>query len=70
MKMRCPLGKLVDPGCSVIRTTWLQQDSVESFGWKRDTRWLYYDREGFEIYERRGAWDGLGRGGSAARGWR
>jgi hypothetical protein len=38
----------------VIRTTWLKQDSVKSFGWKRDTRWLYYDRERFEIYELRG----------------
>ena len=33
----------------------LKQDSVKSFGWKRETRWIYYDREKFEIYERRGA---------------
>ena len=39
----------------VIRTSWLKQDSVKSFGWKRDTRWIYYDRERFEIYERRGS---------------
>ena len=38
----------------VIRTTCLKQDSVKSFGWKRDTRWLYYDRERYEIYEKRG----------------
>ena len=41
----------------VIRTTWLQQDGVKSFGWKRDTRWLYYDRERYEIYEKRGGQD-------------
>jgi hypothetical protein len=39
----------------VIRTSLLKQDSVKSFGWKRETRWIYYDREKFEIYERRGA---------------
>ena len=37
----------------VIRTSWLKQDSVKTFGWKRETRWIYYDREKFEIYERR-----------------
>ncbi len=37
----------------VIRTSCLKQDSVKSFGWKRETRWIYYDREQFEIYERR-----------------
>jgi hypothetical protein len=39
----------------VIRTSWLKQDSVKTFGWKRETRWIYYDREKFEIYERLGA---------------
>jgi hypothetical protein len=38
----------------VIRTSWLKQDSAKSFGWKRETRWIYYDREKFEIYERSG----------------
>jgi len=37
----------------VIRTSWLKQDSVRSFGWKREKRWIYYDREQFEIYARR-----------------
>ena len=37
----------------VIRTSWLKQDSVRTLGWKRETRWIYYDREQFEIYERR-----------------
>jgi len=39
----------------VIRTSWLKQDNVKSFGWKKETRWIYYDREGFEIYEQREA---------------
>jgi hypothetical protein len=39
----------------VIRTSWLKQDNVKSLGWKRDTRWIYYDRERFEAYERRGS---------------
>ena len=38
----------------VIRTSWLKQDSVRSFGWKREKRWIYYDRGKFEIYERSG----------------
>ncbi len=37
----------------VIRTSWLKQDSVKSFGWKKETRWIYYDRQRFEIYENR-----------------
>jgi hypothetical protein len=37
----------------VIRTSCLKQDSVRSFGWKNETRWIYYDRERYEIYERR-----------------
>lgn len=37
----------------VIRTSCLKQDSVRSFGWKRETRWIYYDREKYEIYEQR-----------------
>jgi hypothetical protein len=39
----------------VVRTSLLKQDNVKTFGWKRETRWIYYDRERFEIYERRGA---------------
>jgi hypothetical protein len=33
----------------------LKQDSVKSFGWKKENRWIYYDRENFEIYEQREA---------------
>jgi hypothetical protein len=40
---------------AVIRTSLLKQDNVRAFGWKRETRWIYYDRERYEIYERRGA---------------
>jgi hypothetical protein len=40
---------------AVIRTSLLKQDNVRTFGWKRETRWIYYDRERYEIYERRGA---------------
>jgi len=36
----------------VIRTSWLKQDGVKSLGWKRESRWIYYDRENYEIYER------------------
>ena len=36
----------------VIRTSLLKQDDVKTFGWKPETRWIYYDREKFEIYER------------------
>jgi hypothetical protein len=35
----------------VIRTSLLKQDGVKSLGWKKETRWIYYDREYFEIYE-------------------
>jgi hypothetical protein len=39
----------------VLRTSWLKQDGVKSFGWKRETRWVYYDREKYEVYEQREA---------------
>jgi len=35
----------------VIRMSWLKQDGVKSLGWKKETRWIYYDREHYEIYE-------------------
>ena len=34
----------------VIRTSLLKQDGVKSLGWKKETRWIYYDREYYEIY--------------------
>jgi len=39
----------------VIRTSHLKQDSVRSFGWKRETTWIYYDRERYQVYEQREA---------------
>jgi hypothetical protein len=39
----------------VIRTSLLKQDSAKAMGWKRETRWIHYDREKFEIYARGGA---------------
>jgi hypothetical protein len=35
----------------VIRTSWLKQDDVKHLGWKKTTRWIYYDREHYEVYE-------------------
>jgi len=39
----------------VLRTSMLKQDNVRTSGWKRETQWIYYDREKYEIYERPGA---------------
>ena len=36
----------------VIRTSWLRQAEVNDSGWKKETRWVYYDRENFKIYRR------------------
>ncbi len=36
----------------VFRTSWLKQDGDKSHGWKRETRWIYYDRENYEIFDR------------------
>lgn len=36
----------------VIRTQWLKANGAGPFSWKRETRWIYYDREHYEIYER------------------
>ena len=36
----------------VIRTQSLRQTKITDDGWKQGTRWLYYDREGFKIFER------------------
>src|SRR5579864_1092767 len=34
----------------VIRTSWLRQAEVGSDAWKKETRWIYYDREYFKVY--------------------
>jgi len=38
----------------VIRTTCLRQSKVTDARWEQETRWLYYDRENFQIYRRTG----------------
>jgi hypothetical protein len=38
----------------VIRTNCLQQSKVTDAKWEKETRWLYYDRENFEVYRRAG----------------
>ena len=36
----------------VIRTENLRQEKITDESWKRVTRWLYYDRQGYKIFER------------------
>jgi hypothetical protein len=37
---------------AVIRTTALQKSKVTDHKWVRQVRWVYYDRQNFEIYEK------------------
>jgi len=39
---------------AVIRTSCLQQSQVTDPRWERETRWIYYDRENFQIYRKAG----------------
>ena len=39
---------------AVIRTTCLQQTKVTDSKWERETRWIYYDRENFQMYRKAG----------------
>jgi hypothetical protein len=34
----------------VVRNSWVRQASVGSETWKKETRWIYYDRETFKTY--------------------
>jgi len=45
----------------VLRTTSLTKNKIEDSGWSKHTRWAYYDKQHFRIYERSD--DGTGRGG-------
>jgi len=36
----------------VIRTSCLQQSKVTDAKWEKETRWLYYDREHFQVYRK------------------
>lgn len=38
----------------VIRTSCLQQSKVTDAKWERETRWIYYDRETFQVYRKVG----------------
>ncbi len=37
---------------AVIRTSCLQQSKVTDAKWEKETRWIYYDRENFQIYRK------------------
>ena len=36
----------------VLRTSCLQQSKVTDAKWEKETRWIYYDREAFQIYRK------------------
>jgi Domain of unknown function (DUF4055) len=38
----------------VIRTQSLQQSKITDAKWEKETRWVYYDRERFEVYRKAG----------------
>ncbi len=38
----------------VIRTSCLQQSTVTDAKWEKETRWIYYDRENFQVYRKTG----------------
>jgi hypothetical protein len=38
----------------VIRTSCLQQSKVTDATWEKETRWVYYDREHFQVYRKAG----------------
>ena len=38
----------------VLRTTCLQQSAATDAQWENETRWIYYDRENFQIYRKSG----------------
>jgi Domain of unknown function (DUF4055) len=39
---------------AVVRTSCLQQPQVTDAKWERETRWIYYDRENFQVYRSTG----------------
>jgi hypothetical protein len=43
----------------VIRTSCLQQSKVEDSRWEKETRWVYYDRENFQVYRKAGESSGM-----------
>ena len=56
---------------AVIRTSCLQQSKVTDSKWERETRWIYYDRERFQVFRKGNESSGIelvdeGRHGLAA----
>ena len=43
----------------VIRTSCLQQSKVTDARWEKETRWVYYDRERFQIFRKAGEGGGI-----------
>jgi hypothetical protein len=43
----------------VIRTSCLQQSKVTEARWQKETRWIYYDRENFQIFRKTGESSGI-----------
>ena len=43
----------------VIRTSCLQQSKVTDAKWEKETRWIYYDRETFQIFRKAGEESGI-----------
>lgn len=44
----------------VLRTTGLRKPNIEDANWSKETRWAYYDRENYRIYERTELQEGQG----------
>ena len=44
----------------VLRTSGLRKPNIEDANWLRETRWAYYDRENYKLYERTGEHEGQG----------
>jgi hypothetical protein len=38
----------------VLRTSCLQQSKITDAKWEKETRWIYYDRENYQVYRKRG----------------
>jgi hypothetical protein len=43
----------------VIRTSCLQQSKATDSKWEKETRWIYYDRENFQIFRKAGEADAI-----------
>jgi hypothetical protein len=57
----------------VVRTTCLQQSKVSDAKWEKETRWIYYNRENYQVFRKAGEGQAVelvdrGRHGLAAQG--